>query len=52
MVIDGSESGQFQVLQIYHLLHQRRAMYFSQPAEINEENSGEFQAKVRQDIAS
>ena len=52
MVMASSEAGKFLVLQIYPLLCRRHAMHITQPAEIDEEDSGRFQSQGRQDKAS
>ena len=45
MVIDSSEDGQLLLLRVYHLLCRQRDMHISQPIEINEKDSGIFQAQ-------
>ena len=50
MVTARSEAIRFRVLQIYPLLCRQCAMYFSQTAEIYEEDPGIFQAQGQQDI--
>ena len=44
-----NEAGRFWLLQIYPLLCQQRAMHFTQPAEIDEEDWGVFKAQGQQD---
>ena len=47
-----SEAGQFRLLRMYPLLYLQRDMHFTQPAKIDEEDSGGFQAQGRQDRTS